>query len=141
MKSPGIFTITRTRPEISSTTKTFTRPKAKRLSTKPSKILCIFSFNSFDEFCEFCTYLNNSSFNKYISKLKNSSLTLFNEKYYLSFYNLKLSVADLKSFSYIISEFANRMHSELLLDRKLKEYGKVIISKDAVGTALKYFDK
>ena len=52
---------------------------------------------------------------------------------------MKLSVTDLKTFSYTISEFASRVRNEELLEKKLKEYGKVIIAKNAITTCLKYF--
>ena len=74
-----------------------------------------------------------------MSKLKNSSLILFKNKYFLILNNLKLNISELKSFSCTISEFAFRVKNEALLERKLKEYGKVIIQKNAVSTCLKYF--
>lgn len=131
-----IFTITRTKPEVLIKSN---KPKAKRLTAVPNKALSIYSFDSFDEFCEFCNYINTSNLNKYMSKLKNSSLILFKNKYYLILNNLKLNISELKSFSCTISEFAFRVKNEALLERKLKEYGKVIIQKNAVSTCLKYF--
>ena len=131
-----IFTITRTKPEVLIKSN---KPKAKRLTAIPNKALSIYSFDSFDEFCEFCNYINTSNLNKYMSKLKNSSLILFKNKYYLILNNLKLNISELKSFSCTISEFAFRVKNEALLERKLKEYGKVIIQKNAVSTCLKYF--
>ena len=50
-----------------------------------------------------------------------------------------LNITDLKSFSYTLSEFASRVKNEELLERKLTEYGKVIIPKNAVSTCLKFF--
>ena len=131
-----IFTITRTKPEVLIKSN---KPKAKRLTAIPNKALSIYCFDSFDEFCEFCNYINTSNLNKYMSKLKNSSLILFKNKYYLILNNLKLNISELKSFSCTISEFAFRVKNEALLERKLKEYGKVIIQKNAVSTCLKYF--
>ena len=63
-----------------------------------------------------------------------------NNKYYLILNNLKLNVTDLRCFSYTISEFASRVRNEELLERKLREYGKVIIPKNAIATCLKYFN-
>lgn len=135
-----ILTITRIKPDSSSQISSILKkPKAKRKSITPNKLLSIYAFNTFDEFCEFCNYINTSSLNKYINKLKNSSLILFKNRYYLVLNNLKLNVTDLKNFSYTISEFASRVKNEELLERKLKEYGKTIISKNAISTCLKYF--
>ena len=135
-----ILTITRIKPELSlQTSSNLKKPQVKRKSITPNKLLSIYVFNTFDEFCEFCNYVNTSSLSKYISKLKSSSLVLFKNKYYLILNNLKLSVTDLKTFSYTISEFASRVRNEELLEKKLKEYGKVIIAKNAITTCLKYF--
>ncbi len=133
-----IFTITRTKPEGSQKLKE-NKPKVKRYTTTPNKALSIYSFNTFDEFCEFCNYIQTSNLNKFIDKLKNSSLVLYKGTYYLILSNLRLNVTDLKSFSYTISEFSSRVKNEELLERKLKEYGKVIIPKNAIATCLKYF--
>ena len=84
-------------------------------------------------------FQQTSNLNKFIDKLKNSSLVLYKGTYYLILINLRLNVTDLKSFSYTISEFSSRVKNEELLERKLKEYGKVIISKNAIATCLKYF--
>lgn len=133
-----IFTITRTKPEGSQKLKE-NKPKVKRYTTTPNKALSIYSFNTFDEFCEFCNYIQTSNLSKFIDKLKNSSLVLYKGTYYLILSNLRLNVTDLKSFSYTISEFSSRVKNEELLERKLKEYGKVIIPKNAIATCLKYF--
>lgn len=135
-----ILTITRIKPDaVSQIPSVLKNPKAKRKSITPNKLLSIYVFNNFDEFCEFCNYINTSCLNKYINKLKNSSLILFKNKYYLVLNNLKLNVTDLKNFFYTISEFASRVRDEELLEKKLKEYGKPIIAKNAISTCLKYF--
>lgn len=133
-----ILTITRLKPEnaISINSPKF---KVKRQSITPNKTLSIYKFDNFDEFCEFCNYINTGTLNKYICKLKSSSLILYKNTYYLILNNLKLKVPDLKSFSYTVSEFATRVKNEELLERKLKEHGKIIIPKNAISTCLKYF--
>lgn len=134
-----VLTITRVKPEIGVSQNNTPKPKIKRLSMAPNKLVSIYLFNTFDEFCEFCNYINTSSLNKYMNKLKNSSLIMFKNNYYLVLNNLKLAIKDLRCFSYTISEFASRVRDEELLERKLKEYGKVIIPKNAISTCLKYF--
>lgn len=133
-----IFTITRLKPESNLSVKN-KKIKVKRLSVTPNKALSIYEFHKFDEFCEFCEFMSSGILNKYIPKIK-SSLILYNHKYYLILTNLKLSVPDLKVFANSISEFAIRQKNEDLFDRKLKEYGKIIISKNAISTCLKYFN-
>lgn len=135
-----ILTITRVKPDLVSSKADIPKPTPKRMSIKPNKLVSIYLFNNFDEFCDFCNYINTSSLDKYMNKLKNSSLILFKNKYYLILNNLKLNVTDLRCFSYTISEFASRVRNEELLERKLREYGKVIIPKNAIATCLKYFN-
>jgi len=135
-----ILTIKRIKPEISLPINN-KKLKFKRQSITPNKLLSIYKFKNFEEFCEFCNYINTSTLNKYINKLKSASLIHYKNDYYLILNNLKLSVPDLKCFSYAVSEFASRIKNEELLERKLKEHGKIIIHKNAIATCLKYFSK
>lgn len=135
-----ILTITRMKPDSLLSKPASVKPKIKRQTIAPNKALSIYMFNSFDEFCEFCNYINTSSLNKYIQKLKNSSLVLFKNKYYLILSNLKLSVPDFKNFSCTTLEFATAIKEASLLERKLREYGKTIINQHAISTCLKYFN-
>ena len=132
-----VFTITRVQPE--NNIHSLSKPRARRLSIATNKQLSIYRFNNFEDYCEFCNYLNASFFAKLLNRLKNSTLVLFNNNYYLILRNLKLSLNDLKKFSYMITEFAKRVKDEELLESKLNERGKVIIKKDAINTCLVYF--
>ena len=127
-----VFTITRVKPDSANVT--ITKPKIKRQIIVPKKTLSIFRFNSYDDFCSFCNYICTSSTNDYSNKLKNSSLVLLNNTYYLVLHNPKMALKDFKCFSYITSEFAKSMNNENLLESRLKEYGKTVISKDAIKT-------
>lgn len=49
-------------------------------------------------------------------------------------------MASLKNFTYSISEFGSIEKDASLVERKLYEYGKVIMPKDAISTCLKYFN-
>lgn len=136
-----IFTITRVKPDSPSIFKgNNVKLKVKRKIAKPNKSLCIYAFNTFDEFCDFCNYISTSHLNNHITKLRNASLVLFKNTYYLILNNLRFTVPELKSFSYISSEFATRVANEALLERKLLEYGKIIIPKSAISVCLKYFN-
>lgn len=132
-----IFTITRTKSEEKLQQ---LKPRTKRQAVMPNKLLSIYKFKTFDDFCGFCSFINNSSLNECINKLKNSGLVLFKGEYYLIIHNLKLSVNDLRSFSFAISEFAVSVRNEELFERKLLEHGKVIIAKNAINTCLNYFN-
>lgn len=107
---------------------------------KPSKILSMYCFNSFDDFCEFCTYLNNNNLIDFKKRLKNSCLYLYNSKYYLGLYNLTLSAQKIKALHCIITEFATFTNNAELFERKLIEYGKIIIKENAINTCIKHFN-
>ncbi len=136
-----ILTVTRVKPETNDILKMPSlRPKIKKHLIKPNKMLSIYLFNTFDEFCDFCTYMKTRSTQEYLNKFKNTSLVFYKNNYYLILNNLKLDIPELKKFSCIISEFSNKIKSDALFERKLKEYGKTIISKNAISTCLKYFN-
>ena len=134
-----VLTITRVKPEGTTMSKVHS-PKVKRKITTPSKTLSIYKFNTFDEFCEFCKYISSSSLSNFISTLKKSLLYLYNDNYYLILNDLKLNTSELKKLAFIMSEFGNSVINEFLFERKLKEYGKVIMPKNAILTCLKYFN-
>ena len=134
-----VLTITRQKPEIPLTKPKVKQPKAKRKSMVANKTLSIYMFNTFDEFCEFCNYINGCFLKESLKKLKNTSLILYKNKYYLVSNSVKLTTSELKSYSYGISEFASFVRNESLFERKLKEYGSIIINKNAISTCLKYF--
>ena len=133
-----ILTITRLLPEKgNSSNKTPKKNiKAKRKIVTPDKILSVYKFNTFDDFCEFCTYLNNTSLK---GKLKSSILYSYNSEYYLVLNNVRMKLSDFKAFCYAITEFASYVKGHVLFERKLKEYGKLIIKQNAIGICNKYF--
>lgn len=133
-----ILTITRMLPEkdAPSTKSPKKNIKAKRKIVTPDKILSVYKFNTFDDFCEFCTYLNSTPLK---GKLKSSILYFYNSEYYLVLNNIRMKLSDFKTFCYAITEFASYVKGHVLFERKLKEYGKVIIKQNAVGTCNKYF--
>jgi len=134
-----VLTITRQKPENPLNKPKLKQPKAKRKSMIANKALSIYMFNTFDEFCEFCNYINGCFLNESLKKLRNASLILYKNNYYLVLNSVKLSSSELKSYSYGISEFASFVRNEALFERKLKEYGSIIINKNAISTCLKYF--
>ena len=137
--SDGNFILTVTRIVDDTHKKTSKKDiKIKRKNVSPSKQLSIYKFTSFDDFCEFCTYISGILPLTY-KKLKNSSLYLYNDKYYLILNNTRISIADFKLFSTTITEFGSFVNDAALLERKIKEYGKQIINEHAISTGYKYF--
>jgi len=131
-----ILTVTRLLPEKNTNKTTKKNIKAKRKVVTPDKILSVYKFSTFEDFCEFCTYLKNT---KLIGKLKSSVLYLYNSEYYLVLNNIRMKLDDFKVFCYAITEFASHVKEHTLFERKLKEYGKLIIKQNAVETCIKYF--
>ena len=112
--------------------------KIKRKNVIPDKMLSIYKFNTFDDFCEFCTYISRVLPLTY-KKIKNSSLYLYNSEYYLVLTNMRITIADFKIFCNAITEFAVYTLNPVLMERKLVEYGKLVMENHAISTGLKYF--
>lgn len=134
-----ILTVTRILPDNEINKSIHKKVNVKRKSIKFNKALSIYRFNNFDDFCEFCTYLNNSNLNLNNRKLKNTSLYLYDSKYYLVLYNINFSLADFKSFHCLITEFGFYSNCTDLFERKLIEYGKNIIKENAINICMKHF--
>lgn len=132
-----ILTVTRIAEEVDKKT-TNKNVSVKRKNVVPSKLLSIYQFKSFDDFSEFCTYIDNI-LPSIPNKFKNSSLYLYNSSYYLVLKNMRITIADFKNFCNAICEFAGLVSTPSLFERKLEEYGKLIIKEQAISTSLKYF--
>lgn len=133
-----IITVTRVLPNDASTKKAKKTVKTKIKSVTPNKQSSVVAFDTFDDFCSFCTYVNNST-NFPIQQLKSSSLILYNDVYYLIFNNIKLPIKDFKLLYSTLTEFSSTVRNEVLFERKIKEYGKVIFKKNAINECIKYF--
>lgn len=137
--SDGNFVLTVTRLSEETPKKSSKKDlKVKRKNIVPNKLLSLYKFNSFDDFCEFCTYITDILPLSY-SKLKNVSLYLYNGSYYLVLKNIRITVEDFKVFCTAISEFGTFVSDPALFERKIKEYGKLIINEYAISTSLKFF--
>lgn len=132
-----ILTVTRLSQEVEKSSPK--KVQIKRKSNKPSKSLTIYKFDSFDCFCDFCTYLNTSPLKDLIPKLKNSKLYSYKNDYFLVLNNINISLEKLKSLHLLITEFASFSNNTDLFERKLLEYGKIIIKSNAINTCIKHF--
>ena len=133
-----IITVTRMLPNDAVSKKQKKTVKTKIKAVTPNKQSSIILFNKFDDFCDFCTYVNkNDAFP--IQKLKSASLIFHNDNYYLVFNNLKLDIKEFNLLYSTLSEFGFSVKNEILFERKLREYGKVIFKKDAINECVKYF--
>ncbi len=137
----GIFILTITK-DIENSYPSIPKSKVhiKRKSVDLTKNVVIYSFTSFDEICSFCEFINKSSF---IALLKKQTVSLYSydNHYYLCFKNLRGTFEELKGFCSALTEFGLYVDSSDLFERKLKEYGKRIISKNAIGIILEKFCK
>lgn len=132
-----ILTVTRISPEIEKNN--IKKIQIKRKLNNPMKPLAIYKFDSFDCFCDFCIYLKTSPLKNLIPKLKKSRLYKYKNFYYLVLQNISFSLENLKSLHITITEFAFFENNTDLFERKLIEYGKIIIKNDAISTCSKHF--
>ncbi len=112
----------------------------KRKSDAPNSNKTIYSFESFDTFCDFCTFLRDTLHEREIYKLaKTSDLYEYNSNFYLVLSEVDMSSPDLKYLCSVITEFAHFVNSSELFERKLKEYGKIVIKSSAISTCMEHF--
>ena len=137
MEGEFILTITRFLPDGEQIKSK--KPCIKRKNSKLNTSTAIYSFLTFDDFCNFCQYTNTSALNKLDNLSKNISLYTYNGKYYLVLNNINLEYKYLKTFYSSIIEFAHFVNNADLFEKKLQEYGKLIIKNKAIKTCLKHF--
>ena len=130
-----ILTITRLKQESTSLKK---KVNAKRKELKIKDDVFIYKFNTFDDFSEFSKFLKLEA-PAILKKLKKSELFLYNSNYYFIIKNLNLHINELKIMHYMFLEFSEYITNTKLFESKLNEYGKLIISENAMILANKYF--
>ena len=134
-----VLTVTRVIPDTALNKESHKKVNIKRKSITPSKLLSIYTFSNFEEFCDFCTYIHTGPLSSLSKKLKKSTLYLYNSKYYLSLYDLNINLKSFKSFHCLITEFSTYVANSDIFERKLSEYGKVIIETNAINVCTKHF--
>lgn len=135
-----IFTVTKSSAEIKEEKRKTAKVTLKRKTEKMENKTAIYSFVSFDEFCNLCTYINNiEGVNNFKGIAKNVSLYNFHNTYYLILSNINTEYKYLAKFYVSITEFAKFAGNTNSLESKIKEHGKVVMSKNAINTGIKYF--
>lgn len=111
----------------------------KRKPANIDKKLAVYKFDTFDDFCNFATLLHTSNCNLIIKKVKKAILYSYRNSYYLVLNNISADLTLLKSFCSLTAEFSAYISNSDLFEKKLSEYGKVIIKNNAIETCCKYF--
>ncbi len=112
----------------------------KRKNPILSKTKTIYSFESFDAFCDFCTFLDRNPHREEIRNFaKSSDLYEYNSNYYLIFTDINLESNLIKFIVPSITEFAHVVDNSELFERKITEYGKLIIKGNAISKTTEYF--
>ena len=137
----GSFILTVTRFAAQKPKNTYKRKKVNIKRKKPN-INCskaIYEFTSFDNFCEFCGYLQKNNCTTSLSKFQ--LLYEYNNKYYFVLSDINTNSQNLKFLCSTITEFAHFVNYSDLFERKLMEYGNLIMKNNAVKTCVKHFCK
>lgn len=130
-----ILTITRIQQDQMPVKKNF---HAKRKEMKYKDNIFIYRFKTFDDFCEFGTSLR-SKIPGLLNVLNKSKLFEYNSNYYFVLKNTCLDISEIKRLHCMFLEFSEYIHNSKFFERKLNEYGKIIIQKDVLSIINKYF--
>lgn len=122
---------------------TTSKKKTLHIKRKSPKLMCsktIYSFDSFDSFCDFCNFLEKSNYKDQISEFaKSSDLYEYGSNYYLIFTGVNLDTDIVNFICMSITEFAHFVDNSELFERKIIEYGNLIIKDTAITTAIAHF--
>lgn len=140
----GVFVLTITKFEHSDNP-TLALPRRrnvhiKRKSPTLNSVKTIYSFDTFDAFCDFCAFIRNTLNERQIYDFaKASDLYEYNSNYYLVLSGVNIHSPNLQYICSSITEFAHFVNVSELFERKIKEYGKLVIEKDAIFTCMEHF--
>ena len=134
-----VLTVTRILPE---TEKNIAKKKIhiKRRKSNFDESNLIYCFSNFDDYCSFLDFLNNNNF-QVTNIAKNISLYEYKNTYYLTFFNINLTYANLKKLFSSITEFATYVNNSDLFIRKLNESGQIVMKHNALKTGITHFAK
>lgn len=128
-----VFTITKYSPKVQKK-----KLSVKKRDFKFYNTYAVFKFNTFEDFCLLCERINNTYLFEFKKFIKNISLYLYNNTYYLFFKNIDISY-NFKPIYLLVAEFASPLPHTSSFENKLLEHGKVIIKNNAISTGIKYF--
>lgn len=131
-----IFTITKYLPDNDTKKKKLT-VKRKSFNNKNEHVIC--QFVNFDTFCDFCIAIKHIDEIYNVALIKNSSLYLWKNTYYLVLKNANTKHKNMNKFYSTLSEFGKFLSFSNNFEHKLLEHGKVIIKKNAIDVGIKFF--
>ena len=106
--------------------------KTSRRNSNVNKEIAIYEFSTFDDFCDFSLSINEELLKKLKKTFSSSSLYTYNSKYYLVLKQIDANHDIIKLFCTYIAEFGVYIHNSKNFNRRLSEYGKVIMKKNAI---------
>lgn len=99
---------------------------AKKKSQKICSALLIYAIEGFENLCRLCSLINPLYSGR-------SRAYVLDSTYYLVFSGAEGNVTNQKQFDSILSEYADKMQSVDFLEGYLNEYGKKLVSENAVA--------
>ncbi len=134
----GTFVLTITRlldPNLISPKKIHI--KRKSISNTCSTL--IYKFDNFDDLCLLCEFIKkNDHLKNIVSILDNVSLYYYNN-YYIVIKNINLEIEILKNICSVFSEFGKYINNPILFEKKLQEYGKLVLAEGTIDCIIKKF--
>jgi len=131
---------TESTPWVSPTTKK--KLSAKRKTVSVNMPVIVYQFEEFDDFCNLSSCLNEDILKRMNKIFTKSILYSYNHLYYLSLKtNEMANLSDVKYVISTITEFGTPIRYSSVFDKKLTEYGKVILPNNCFVKANKFFAK
>lgn len=141
-----IFTITKyARDEINDNSSKLKPSKKmslhiKRKTPTPENSKAIYCFDTFEAFCDFCEFIKNSTYKDMIAYIsENSMLYEYNSNYYLTLSKIDLTCNSTLFVFNAITEFSHFVSNPELYERKITEYGNLIMKSNAILTCTENF--
>lgn len=110
----------------------------RKINMVPKADFSAYRFDNFEEFCSFCGSLKEHS-NISTYRLANSALYMYKDLYYLVLNNINLKNKSLLKFYSCLSEFGTFCTHDRRFEGRLKEYGKCVMKKNAIGLGVRFF--
>ena len=99
----------------------------------------IYKFNTYNDFCDFCNSYA-STFKKQNQAIANKIvLYLYNDFYYLTFFDINLAYKNINSLLALLTEFSTPLSNSNEFILKLQEYGIIAFKHNVLNLGVKYF--